>query len=514
MIGDHDYVVFGSRLRPKKVQSSLSQEKFSIIPGSVSTVPGLGAVMVKVWVLGNRDQNRRQEASGSLITYRQRHEPAYLYLLALQRCSVASWDLPLLSDADPALDAIESSTRRCLATHGHSPSSSSLGLGERTARAPVKLPVWEQIEHVRAEKDGQRPRAAVRKTLKLPVQALLCHMHSEKCVMVQTRRYRLLYFRECVGAFPRLLSLHSARLLPPTSAQQATVNTTSRRDLRAPHTRCVCGKDPGCTIPSAKCTGTCALLRPDVARAHWENAAEGSIRTAGTNPRFALRTLLLANRRCIVVQCTCPSPTRARAVRQDWFPRIRAAFANQQSSPVARQNVGAALPPADAAAVGALARPRQPTPPSPMSPLTRRSSPHSCSRPPPMRLPRAPVLARVRAAVPAPPALEPPEPGPRAHEQLQQTELRMRSGSIIHPDMMRAVGSGLGAGLGSLPLNGRASGGTLDFGRRRRWDGFADADGTARARTMRSVPAVVRALGPGERGIYRARHSAVALPNP
>ncbi|KAJ7690252.1 hypothetical protein B0H17DRAFT_1179964 [Mycena rosella] len=41
--------------------------------------------------------------------------------------------------------------------------------------------------------DGQRPRAAARKTLKLQVQALLRRMHFEECVMAQTRRCRLLY---------------------------------------------------------------------------------------------------------------------------------------------------------------------------------------------------------------------------------------------------------------------------------------------------------------------------------
>jgi hypothetical protein len=67
-----------------------------------------------------------------------------------------------------------------------------------------------------------------------------------------------------------------------------------------------------------------------------------------------------------------------------------------------------------------------------------------------------------------------------SHAQLQlpQTELRKRSGSIIHPAMVRAAGSGVGNtyahGMGSLLLHGRASGGALDFGRGRRRD---DADG-------------------------------------
>ncbi|KAJ7704003.1 hypothetical protein B0H17DRAFT_1127026 [Mycena rosella] len=68
------------------------------------------------------------------------------------------------------------------------------------------------------------------------------------------------------------------------------------------------------------------------ARAQWENAAERSIRTAGANPRLVLRTLLLANRRCRPVH-------------------MRLVYACSTRTDVA----GAALPPADAAAVGTLA---------------------------------------------------------------------------------------------------------------------------------------------------------------
>ncbi|KAJ7821681.1 hypothetical protein B0H14DRAFT_3471315 [Mycena olivaceomarginata] len=75
-----------------------------------------------------------------------------------------------------------------------------------------------------------------------------------------------------------------------------------------------------------------------------------------------------------------------------------------------------------------------------------------------------------------------------SHAQLQlpQTELRKRSGSIVTPSMVRAAAGGesgtrwrayVRAWAGSLLLHGRASGGALDFGARRRQRGDGDSEG-------------------------------------
>jgi hypothetical protein len=75
-----------------------------------------------------------------------------------------------------------------------------------------------------------------------------------------------------------------------------------------------------------------------------------------------------------------------------------------------------------------------------------------------------------------------------SHAQLQlpQTELRKCSGSIVTLSMVRAAAGGEGGlgsghtyghGLGSLLLHGRANGGALDFGARRRQRGDGDSEG-------------------------------------
>ncbi|KAJ7023063.1 O-methyltransferase [Mycena alexandri] len=102
-----------------------------------------------------------------------------------------------------------------------------------------------------------------------------------------------------------------------------------------------------------------------------------------------------------------------------------------------------------------------------------------------------------------------------SHAQLQlpQTELRKRSGSIVHPAMVRAAAGGgsggtYGHGLGSLLLNGRASGGALDFGVRRR-DADAESEGDE-SRSGRASPvllparSVLAAAARIERGIVRS----------
>ncbi|KAJ7769225.1 hypothetical protein DFH07DRAFT_1007117 [Mycena maculata] len=121
----------------------------------------------------------------------------------------------------------------------------------------------------------------------------------------------------------------------------------------------------------------------------------------------------------------------------------------------------------------------QQQPPSPPSPAQQ-------TRAPSLRhAPSSPVLKQhlERQQHPSPPSPLPlpsriPALARRAsHAQLQlpQTELRTRSGSVVHPAMVRAAGgiSGLGA-LRSLRSSG---GGSLDFGRsRRRGDGDADSE--------------------------------------
>ncbi|KAJ7348135.1 hypothetical protein DFH08DRAFT_1080245 [Mycena albidolilacea] len=140
--------------------------------------------------------------------------------------------------------------------------------------------------------------------------------------------------------------------------------------------------------------------------------------------------------------------------------------------------------------------PRQPPPPSPMSPRLSLSHPPT---PTPQgntlrQVPSSPVLKQSYRQHPQP---SPSSPVPSripaltrraSHAQLQlpQTELRKRSGSIVTPSMVRAAAggeSGLGGGhayghgLGSLLLHGRASGGALDFGARRRQRGDGDSEG-------------------------------------
>ncbi|KAJ7143712.1 hypothetical protein C8R44DRAFT_845906 [Mycena epipterygia] len=173
----------------------------------------------------------------------------------------------------------------------------------------------------------------------------------------------------------------------------------------------------------------------------------------------------------------------------------------QQHSPISRRTSQAPLfrPQAQQAPAPAPVV-RQPPPPSPMSPrhpLSRRSS-HAHLSQSQAPTPQSHAPANTLRHVPSSPVLKqhqhqhpqasPPSPVPSripalarraSHAQLQfpQTELRKRSGSIIHPAMVRASGgsgSGSGSGIGSLLLHGRASGGALDFGRRRRGD---DADG-------------------------------------
>ncbi|KAJ7621005.1 O-methyltransferase [Roridomyces roridus] len=181
----------------------------------------------------------------------------------------------------------------------------------------------------------------------------------------------------------------------------------------------------------------------------------------------------------------------------------------QQSSPVARRMSQA--PPF----LRSAAAPAPAPPPSPLSPLSRSTStlrhvpsspglkarqhPPNLSSPPSPTLPSPtppPQTQRRRTLrhMPSSPVLKqpmqhmatlndqssPPSPVPSripalvrraSHAQLilPQTELRKRSGSIIHPAMVRAAaGSGLG-------LRG-SGGGSLDFGRARRRQG-GDGDG-------------------------------------
>ncbi|KAJ7348099.1 O-methyltransferase [Mycena albidolilacea] len=198
--------------------------------------------------------------------------------------------------------------------------------------------------------------------------------------------------------------------------------------------------------------------------------------------------------------------------------------------------------------------PRQPPPPSPMSPrlsLSRRSSyahlsqtvqlqsqnqtqsqaPTPTSQGNTLRhVPSSPVLKQSYRQHPQP---SPSSPVPSripaltrraSHAQLQlpQTELRKRSGSIVTPSMVRAAAggeSGLGGGhtygheLGSLLLHGRASGGALDFGAKRRQRGDGGSEGgdiddelSSRCASPVLLPArsVLAAAARIERGIPRA----------
>ncbi|KAJ7910454.1 O-methyltransferase [Mycena leptocephala] len=199
----------------------------------------------------------------------------------------------------------------------------------------------------------------------------------------------------------------------------------------------------------------------------------------------------------VVPPPSSPSPSLYRPVTS---PRPQAP--QPQSSPIARR-MPPLLRPQTQQPLAPSPLPRQAPPPSPMSPrlpLSRRSSyAHLTvqlhSQPP---TPTPPLPTNTLRHVPSSPQNHyhqhhpqpsPPSPGPTripaltrraSHAQLQlpQTELRKRSGSIIHPAMVRTAGSGVGNtyahGMGSLLLHGRASGGALDFGRGRRRD---DADG-------------------------------------
>ncbi|KAJ7653148.1 O-methyltransferase [Mycena polygramma] len=180
----------------------------------------------------------------------------------------------------------------------------------------------------------------------------------------------------------------------------------------------------------------------------------------------------------------------------------------QSSSPIARRTSQAPLrqPPQSQPSLAPSPVPRHAPPPSPMSPrlsLSRRSSYAHLSQPPQLRSqpptppPPVPAIAHTLRHAPSSPVLKqphqyhpqpsPPSPVPSripaltrraSHAQLPQTELRKRSGSIVHPAMVRAAGGTAGGayahGMGSLLLQGRASGGALDFGRRLRRD---DTDG-------------------------------------
>ncbi|KAJ7434528.1 O-methyltransferase, partial [Mycena galericulata] len=137
-----------------------------------------------------------------------------------------------------------------------------------------------------------------------------------------------------------------------------------------------------------------------------------------------------------------------------------------------------------------------PSPPSPAL-MSRAPTPQRGLR----HAPSSPVLKqhqeRDRERHPLQLHPSPPSPVPTripalarraSHAQLQfpQTELRKRSGSIVHPAMVRAAGSGGGAsgigigigssmGVGRPLMHGRVNGGgSLDFGRSRR---RGDADG-------------------------------------
>ncbi|KAJ7263048.1 hypothetical protein C8J57DRAFT_1719238 [Mycena rebaudengoi] len=187
---------------------------------------------------------------------------------------------------------------------------------------------------------------------------------------------------------------------------------------------------------------------------------------------------------------------------------------------------------------------RPPPPPSPMSPrlpLSRRSSyAHLSSHmvqlqsappqpPPPAQralrhVPSSPVLKQHlhQQQQPSPPSPLPSRiPAPHhqlsrraSHAQLQppQTELRKRSGSIIHPSMARASGSGSSIGLGNLLQHGRPNGGgSLDFGlRSRREDGDEySASADEKIASGRASPAfvpvrsVLAAAARIERGVPR-----------
>ncbi|KAJ6551774.1 hypothetical protein B0H19DRAFT_1297609 [Mycena capillaripes] len=201
----------------------------------------------------------------------------------------------------------------------------------------------------------------------------------------------------------------------------------------------------------------------------------------------------------VVPPPSSPSPSLYRPVTS---PRPQPA--QPQSSPIARRTLRQQPQPQQPPAPSPV--PRQAPPPSPMSPrlpLSRRASYAHLSQtvqiqsqpptPTPQLLPpntlrhvpSSPVLKQTQHQ--HHPQASPPSPGPSripaltrraSHAQLQlpQTELRKRSGSIVHPAMVRAAGGGntYAHGMGSLLLQGRASGGALDFGRRRRGD---DADG-------------------------------------
>ncbi|KAJ7080600.1 O-methyltransferase [Mycena belliarum] len=155
---------------------------------------------------------------------------------------------------------------------------------------------------------------------------------------------------------------------------------------------------------------------------------------------------------------------------------------------------------------------QHPSPPSPFParvPLTLRHAPSS----PVLKQPRD-QQHRQHPSPPSPVPSRIPTVSRRAsHAQLQlpQTELRKRSGSIIHPAMARAAGgSGGGMGLGSLLLHGRASGGALDFGAWRRGDADGDSesadDDVLSRRPSPVLPArsVLAAAARIERGIPRS----------
>ncbi|KAJ6555119.1 O-methyltransferase [Mycena vulgaris] len=238
-----------------------------------------------------------------------------------------------------------------------------------------------------------------------------------------------------------------------------------------------------------------------------------------------------------------PSPSLYRPLTSPRPPHTspRPALPQLQSSPTTRRMSQAPLFRSQSQSQAPI--PRPPAPPSPMSPrhpLSRRSSYAHLSQPGHQALTPPPVPphqpAQTLRHVPSSPVLKqhqhqyhhqqpsPPSPVPSripalarraSHTQLQlpQMELRKRSGSIIHPAMARAGGgSAMGMGMGSLLLNGRVSGGALDFGRRRRRD---DADGdsesaddeiaSARASpTLLSARSVLAAAARIERGIPRS----------
>ncbi|KAJ7171095.1 O-methyltransferase [Mycena filopes] len=279
----------------------------------------------------------------------------------------------------------------------------------------------------------------------------------------------------------------------------------------------------------------------------------------------------------VVPPPSSPSPSLYRPVTSPRPPTQPATHTQQQqSSPIARRTGQAPLFRAQqqqqTQPLAPSPLPRQaPPPPSPMSPrlsISRRASyahlgqsaalqshghvhSHSHSQSQPSPIPPLPASPRPHGHalrhVPSSPVLKqhqqqnqtrihhqqnaldpqssPPSPVPSripaltrraSHAQLQlpQTELRKRSGSIIHPAMARAAagggggtyGHGPGHGLGSLLLSGRASGGALDFSTRRR-DADAESEGdesrSGRASPVLPARSVLAAAARIERGIVR-----------